>query len=457
MTDMLGDRYRLQRELATGGMGTVWEAADVVLGRRVAVKILSRPLASDERFVERFRREARAAAGLSHPNVAHIFDYGEDGDTRFIVMELLSGETLADRLLRQGRLDPSEAAAIAAQVADALDEAHRAGIVHRDVKPANIMLTPDGGVKVMDFGIAAAGRSSSLTATGAMIGTATYMSPEHATGGRVTPASDVYSLAVVLYEMLTGARPFERDTPIATAMAHVNVDPPPIRDLAPWVPASLATAVEQGMAKDPAARPRSAAAFAAMLRGVPAQPDKPVAGAGSARAAADPTMVLPGPEATRPLTRVSRRGGSRRPRGSRPRRGPALVLASLLALALVIWALIASASGPRSANPASAPPPSPHRSARASPSPSVTPTVLVPASIVGMTQREAEHALRDAGLTVGPIVKVPVPPGQPDGTVLGTKPAPGKPVSPGTAVTLYVGHSSKPPGHGGDKHKHGHG
>jgi len=276
MTDMLGDRYRLQRELATGGMGTVWEAADVVLGRRVAVKILSRPLASDERFVERFRREARAAAGLSHPNVAHIFDYGEDGDTRFIVMELLSGETLADRLLRQGRLDPSEAAAIAAQVADALDEAHRAGIVHRDVKPANIMLTPDGGVKVMDFGIAAAGRSSSLTATGAMIGTATYMSPEHATGGRVTPASDVYSLAVVLYEMLTGARPFERDTPIATAMAHVNVDPPPIRDLAPWVPASLATAVEQGMAKDPAARPRSAAAFAAMLRGVPAQPDKPV-------------------------------------------------------------------------------------------------------------------------------------------------------------------------------------
>jgi serine/threonine protein kinase len=453
-TDLLGGRYRLERELAIGGMGAVWEAEDGVLGRRVAVKILSPSLGGDERFVERFRREARAAGGLSHPNIAHVFDYGEDADTRFIVMELLSGETLADRLRRQGRLGPAEAAAIGGQVADALDEAHRAGIVHRDVKPANIMLTPDGGVKVMDFGIAAAGRSSSLTATGSMIGTATYMSPEHAAGGPVTPASDVYSLAVVLYEMLTGDQPFQRDTPIATAMAHVNVDPRPIRDVAADVPAPLAAAIEQGMAKDPAARPRSAAVFAEMLRGVPTLPGEIAPEPASIQPAADPTIVLPVPAATRPLTRELRRGGSHRSGPSRPWRGPALAVAFGLILGLVIWALIALASDPGSNAPPSVSPGSPQRTTRTSPSPTAT-TVLVPPSLVGMTERDAKHALRDAGLTAR-VVKVDIRHGESDGKVLRTDPTFGTAVAPGTAVTLYVGHSSKP-GHGGDKHKPKHG
>src|SRR5436190_6295026 len=166
----LGDRYRLVERIASGGMGTVWRAEDLVLHRPVAVKVLSDSLGADAKFVERFRREARAAAGLSHPNVAGVFDYGEDGDTPFMVMELIEGETLAGRLRREGRLPPAEAARIARQVASSLQAAHDAGVIHRDVKPANVMLTHRGECKVMDFGIAAAAWAAPLTATGATLG-----------------------------------------------------------------------------------------------------------------------------------------------------------------------------------------------------------------------------------------------------------------------------------------------
>src|SRR5439155_1170565 len=205
------------------------------------------------------------AAGLSHPNVAGVFDYGEDGDTPFMVMELIEGETLAGRLRREGRLPPAEAARIARQVASALQAAHDAGVLHRDVKPANVMLTPRGECKVMDFGIAAAAWAAPLTATGATIGTASYLSPEQAAGERATPASDVYALGCVLYEMLTGRPPFTGDNPVAVAAAHIKDPPIPVRQLAPEVPASLAAATEQALAKDPADRPASAEAFAAML------------------------------------------------------------------------------------------------------------------------------------------------------------------------------------------------
>src|SRR5438874_740866 len=218
----LGDRYRLIERIASGGMGTVWRAEDLVLHRPVAVKVLSESLGADAKFVERFRREARAAAGLSHPNVAGIFDYGEDGDTPFMVMELIEGETLAGRLRREGGLPPAEAARIASEIASALQAAHDAGVVHRDVKPANVMLTPRGECKVMDFGIAAAAWATPLTATGATIGTASYLSPEQAGGSKATPASDVYALGCVLYEMLTGRPPFTGDNPVAVAAAHIR-------------------------------------------------------------------------------------------------------------------------------------------------------------------------------------------------------------------------------------------
>src|SRR2546425_3045864 len=242
---VLGGRYRLVEHIASGGMGTVWRGEDLVLHRPVAVKLLSEALGQDERFVERFRREARAAAGLSHPNVAEVFDYGEDQDTPFIVMELLPGETLADRLQREGRLPPGDAERIAVQVADALQAAHDAGIVHRDVKPGNVMLAPGGGVKVMDFGVAAAAWAAPLTSTGTTIGAASHLSPEQAAGERATPASDVYALGCVLYEMLTGRPPFVGESPLAVAGAHVREMPVPVRQVVSEGPEHLASACDQ--------------------------------------------------------------------------------------------------------------------------------------------------------------------------------------------------------------------
>ena len=262
---MLGQRYRLVRRIASGGMGTVWEAEDAVLHRPVAVKVLSDAFSSDSEFVERFRREARAAAGLAHPDVARVFDYGEDDGTQFIVMELVAGETLAARLSR-GPIDPDEAVRITQRVAEALQAAHDAGVVHRDVKPGNIMLTPSGRVKVMDFGIAAAAWDAPITVTGTTLGTAFYISPEQAAGKKATPASDVYSLGIVLYEMLTGRPPFTGKIPVAVAAAHLNAPTPNVRGASPSVPEHVALACERALSKDPAKRPSSAGAFAAMLR-----------------------------------------------------------------------------------------------------------------------------------------------------------------------------------------------
>jgi hypothetical protein len=273
--EVLGGRYRLEERIASGGMGTVWSAHDETLDRRVAVKVLNEGLSHDERFVERFRREALAAAGLAHPNIAGVFDYGEEEGRPYIVMELIHGETLAERLRRDGPMDPPLVASIGADVADALAEAHRRELVHRDVKPANIMVTERGDVKVMDFGIAAsAAGGTGLTGTGMVMGTARYLSPEVAAGGSATPASDVYSLGAVLYELLTREPPFERATPVATAMAHVKDPPRPVRQLRPDAPPHLAALIEQCLAKDPAARARSASEVAAELRAdAPVRPD----------------------------------------------------------------------------------------------------------------------------------------------------------------------------------------
>ncbi|HEX7147850.1 MAG TPA: RodZ domain-containing protein [Actinomycetota bacterium] len=267
-------RYRLVRRIATGGMGEVWQADDTVLGRRVALKVLVEELAADDRATRRFVREARATARLAHPNVARVFDFGRDGGAPFLVMELLEGETLAARLA-SGPLGPAEAARVAAAVADALEAAHRLGIVHRDVKPSNVMLTRDGEVKVLDFGIAAAADETHSTTGSGLYATVAYVSPERVAGEPATPASDVYSLGAVLYELLCGRPPFSGQSPALVARAHLHDQPVPVRQLAPWVPARLAEACQAALAKDPARRPSSAASLAIRLRAAVAAPAAP--------------------------------------------------------------------------------------------------------------------------------------------------------------------------------------
>lgn len=223
MQHLVDNRYRLSERLGSGGMAEVYLAHDDVLDRDVALKVLSSRYADDEEFVERFRREAQSAAALSHPNIVSIYDRGQSEDgTYYIAMEYLPGGTLKDRIVKRGALPARTAAAVALQIAEALQAAHRSGVVHRDIKPHNILITDDGDIKVTDFGIARAASSSTMTRTGSILGTAHYLSPEQAMGEPVGPASDLYSLGVVLYEMLTGELPYDAETPIGIAMKHVN-------------------------------------------------------------------------------------------------------------------------------------------------------------------------------------------------------------------------------------------
>jgi serine/threonine protein kinase len=266
---LLGGRYRLSGRIAVGGMGEVWRGTDELLDRPVAVKLLSAAHASDDSFRARFRAEARYAASLSHPHIAQVFDYGEMSDTdtvpddlpsggAYLVMELVQGDPLSALIAQQERLSVSDSLRIVSQAADALSAAHEAGIVHRDIKPGNLLVTPDGTTKITDFGIARAmwaAQASHLTQTGMVMGTASYVSPEQATGGTITSASDIYSLGVVAYECLTGTPPFTAETPVAIAVAHMHRPVPP---LPADVPAPVAELVINMLAKPPEERPQSA-------------------------------------------------------------------------------------------------------------------------------------------------------------------------------------------------------
>ena len=266
----LADRYSLEQRIAIGGMGEVWRARDAVLGRVVAVKVLKPEHAADPDFLERFRSEARHTASLSHPGIANVYDYGEVGDVAYLVMEFVDGEPLSTALARDGRLAPDRALDVVGQAGLALQAAHDAGVIHRDVKPGNLLIRPDGVVKVTDFGIARAVDSAPLTKTGLVVGTAAYLSPEQAGGRPVTAASDIYSLGVVAYECLTGNRPFTADSAVGVAMAHLHNDPPPLPD----VPPVVGDFVRRALEKDPARRQpsagdfgRTALALAASMRG----------------------------------------------------------------------------------------------------------------------------------------------------------------------------------------------
>lgn len=243
-------------------MADVFEADDLLLNRRVAVKVLHANFASDQAFVTRFRREAQAAANLSHPNIVAIYDWGQEDGTYFMVMELIRGQTLRQIVKTEGPLLPRRAAEIAAETSAALSIAHQHGVIHRDIKPGNIMITEDGTVKVTDFGIARAlDDSEELTRTGAVIGTATYFSPEQAQGLPADERSDIYALGIVLYEMLSGKAPFTGESPVAVAYQHVSTMPTPVREVNPEVPPEMAAIAEHAIAKDPANRYQSAEAF----------------------------------------------------------------------------------------------------------------------------------------------------------------------------------------------------
>ncbi|MGI8425263.1 MAG: protein kinase domain-containing protein [Actinomycetota bacterium] len=282
-------RYRLGEQIGHGGMGAVYRADDQVLERQVAIKIL-KPGLSDPSTIERFRREALIAASLSHPGIAHVLDFAEDGGRSFIVMELLEGQDLAKLLGEVGVLDPQRAAEIASHVADALGHAHSHGAVHRDVKPGNIFLTQSGAVKVTDFGIATAAEQAPLTKTGELIGTAFYLSPEQVRGRPATGASDIYALGCVLFEMLTARPPFFAQTSIATAMARLDGPVPAVSELSPGTPPELESVVTKAMAIEPEARFDSAEAMAEALRAT-----APAAGAGltAPLPAASRTEVMP--------------------------------------------------------------------------------------------------------------------------------------------------------------------
>ena len=357
---LLAGRYRLGGLLGRGGMAEVYDAFDERLHRRVAVKVLRPEMAAQPGVRTRFEAEARSAARLAHPNVVAIYDTGEDGDTPFIVMERLPGETLADRMA-PGPLDPAWLLRVAGDVLPALGAAHGAGIVHRDVKPGNILLAADGCAKVADFGIAKSlevAGAADLTGTNQLVGTPAYLAPERLNGHPATPQADLYAMGVVLYEALAGTKPFSGPTPVAMAYAITHEPPRPLAEVRPDVPAALAAAIDRALAKDPRDRFSSAAEMAAALRG-------PGGSVATAVAAGEPTVVGSGPDSTQVLgvqagsragALAAASGGIRRMRSLLPagflddRRRVVLAAVAGLALVLLLIALAAGA-GPGNGDP----------------------------------------------------------------------------------------------------------
>ncbi|WP_051683799.1 serine/threonine-protein kinase [Blastococcus sp. URHD0036] len=297
---VLAGRYEITSPIATGGMGEVWRARDRVLDRVVAAKVLRSEYTGDPSFVARFRNEARHTAALTHPNIASVYDYGETEDERnpgqrlaFLVMELVEGQPLVTILHEEGHLPVDWTLHVLGQSADGLSAAHAAGVVHRDIKPGNLIVRPDGVVKLTDFGIARARDATPLTRTGMVVGTAQYLSPEQAQGFEVTAASDVYSLGVVGYECLTGSRPFDGTSQVAIALAHINRPPPP---LPAEVPLAVRQLLARALEKHPEDRFDDGAAFAAAIRAVAAAVgSRAPAGTGMAAAAVAATQVVPLP------------------------------------------------------------------------------------------------------------------------------------------------------------------
>ena len=333
-------RYRRVRLLGHGGMATVELARDTELDRPVAIKRLAENLAANEEYKQRFLREARLAARLSHPNIVGVYDAGAENGVPFIVMEYVEGETVGDLLRRRGRLEPAEAVALALQACSGLETAHEAGLVHRDIKPQNLLITPEGTLKIADFGIARSLDGTQLTQAGTVLGTAGYLAPEQAAGEQVTAVADIYALGAVLYELLAGRPPYEADSLAELFVKQTEGSITPLRELAPAAPARLEDAVMRALARAPEYRYESAAAFAVEL-------------------AATPTAVTTVGRSLAPITPMRRVrsswGGSlstaRRRRWTLPVAGA--VAAALVALVLALSLGSGSKQPPRPAAPPS--------------------------------------------------------------------------------------------------------
>ena len=426
-------RYELHRRIARGGMAEVFLARDALLDRPVALKVLFPEFSADPSFVARFRREAQSVANLSHPNIVSVYDWGEEASTYFIVMEYVEGRSLAQIIKDEGPLHPDRAADITADTASALGFAHRNGVVHRDVKPGNILINPTGTVKVADFGIArAVSASENLTQTGTVMGTATYFSPEQARGATVDPRSDVYSLGVVLYEMLTGSPPFSGDNPVSVAYMHVQETPEPPSARNRDVPATLESITLKAMAKDPADRYASAEDLRADLRrfraGQPVQAATAMTTALPATAATvaavpiGATRAVPVAGGTRALPRVQETYGVGDPLPEKRSSGVLVLalLALLAVLALLLFIFSRSLGFGDDGGGAE---------------------VEVPA-VLDLPAAEATRILTDAGLEPE-IVEEPNEQAA-AGTVFDQDPDAGVNVEEGTTVTLSVSAGAPP-------------
>jgi len=450
-----GGRYELQSRIAIGGMGEVWQATDLVIGRQVAIKILKDEYLGDPGFLERFRAEARHAALVNHEGIANVFDYGEEEGSAYLVMELVPGEALSTILEREHVLSTDKVLDIVAQTAAALQAAHAAGLVHRDIKPGNLLITPDGRVKITDFGIARIADQVPLTATGQVMGTVQYLSPEQASGHPASPTTDIYSLGIVAYEALAGRRPFTGESQVAIAMAQINETPP---DLPVTVSEPVRNLVYSCIAKNPADRPQSAAHLAraatALRRGdvqgaaaaVPA-----VLGAAGLTAA---TMLMPQAGATAATTVLPTAAPEGEPvdgeeEGEKKKRSPwtwpLIVLIGLLAIVL-IGTIIALAMNQGDKDPVK----TPTKSTTQSQTPSETPTPPPPTSeapttaqinaadFVGLTVDEARAKLSDMQMVANAVEgNAATDPAQ-VGTVYDVNPTGPVPLNSEITITYYA-------------------
>jgi serine/threonine-protein kinase len=460
---VLGNRYELLLPLASGGMGRVWRARDTLLERPVAVKVLRSELADDATFRARFRAEAQHTAALHHPHIASVFDYGEqeiEGEcVAYLVMELVEGETLSALLDREGRLDPARTLDVLRQTAAALAAAHAAGVVHRDVKPGNVLVGNDGTVKIADFGIAWSASSVPLTGTGQVVGTAHYLSPEQAEGAKASPASDVYALGTVAYECLTGRRAFDGENSVQIALKQIREQPLP---LPAEIPPGIRAVVERAMAKDPAVRYADGAALRDAVEAAAAfSPTVPVAPSTAAPTSAVSTASFPAPTGAFPAPTVAS-GSAARP--GLPRRTVVRVLGGVVAAVAVVAALVGALAGAGGTDPTSG---RASGSATTSSTPAPPPTVaVVAADLVGRPVAEVQSDLVAKGLHVQ---LVPAPTADvAAGLVTAVGPegelAPATPVTVTYAVAPVVAPAPAPApvpantGNGkGKGHGHGHG